>query len=175
MDQAEKEAMDHAVCEAVMALPEIREAEWVYGYMSLSWETGTRELLWRLLEAKKRVALPRVSGRDMAFYEIRGMEDLAEGAYHILEPSEDCPLASCEDAVLLVPGMAFTKDGNRLGKGGGYYDKFLDREPAHRTAALAYEFQMVERIPTEEHDKTVDKVVTEQCVYPCKKETISQV
>lgn len=161
----EKESWDRCICERVMALPAVMEAEWIYSYMSLPWEAGTKGLIESLLKAGKRVALPKVAGQDMDFFEIRSVLDLEEGAYHIPEPSKACPKAFCEDAFMLVPGMAFTKDGKRLGKGGGYYDKFLKREPEHETAALAYEFQMVDVIPTEEHDKAVGMVVTERCVY----------
>lgn len=63
---------------------------------------------------------------------------------------------------MLVPGLAFSMDGKRLGKGGGYYDKFLDREPNHLKIALAYDFQLLERIPAEEHDQTVNYIVTEE-------------
>ena len=63
---------------------------------------------------------------------------------------------------MLVPGLAFSMDGKRLGKGGGYYDKFLDREPNHEKIALAYEFQVLDKIPAEEHDQAVNFIVTEK-------------
>lgn len=155
-----KEELDRGLCERALALPEVAGAEWIYGYMALSWEPGTKRLLERLLEAGKRVALPRVSGADMDFYEIRTLSDLREGAWHIWEPGEHCKKAGCRDALMLVPGMAFTEAGDRLGKGGGYYDRFLMREPEHGTAALSYDFQLVGELPSEEHDKKVDMIVT---------------
>lgn len=160
----EKEKLDKKLCEKVLALPEIREARWIYGYMALSWEPGTKELLERLLEAGKQVALPRVSGEDMDFYEIRSFADLKEGAFHILEPGEHCRAAGCPWAFMLVPGMAFTPEGDRLGKGGGYYDRFLMREPEHKTAALSYEFQIFKKLPAEPHDRKVDIIVTPEHV-----------
>ena len=69
------------------------------------------------------------------------------------------------DREVLVPGMAFTQDGRRLGKGGGYYDCFLEREPDHETLALAYGFQMVETLPGEEHDRPVDMVITPEQIF----------
>ena len=62
-------------------------------------------------------------------------------------------------------GMGFTPDGRRLGKGGGYYDCFLEREPDHETLALAYGFQMVETLPGEEHDRPVDMVITPEQIF----------
>lgn len=68
------------------------------------------------------------------------------------------------EAGVLVPGLAFTSDGIRLGKGGGFYDRFLEKEPEHKTIALAYEFQIVEQIPADIHDRPVHQIVTEQRV-----------
>ncbi len=158
--EAKKREWDGLLLERVLSLPQVERTAWVYGYMALPWEAGTRELLLALLGKGKRVALPRVLGEEMSFFEIRSLSDLSEGAYHILEPAMECPPASCTDALLLVPGMAFTPKGDRLGKGGGYYDKFLTKEPGHMTVALAYEFQMLDCLPAEIHDKTVDMVVT---------------
>ncbi len=158
--EAKKREWDGLLLERVLSLPQVERAAWVYGYMALPWEAGTRELLLALLGKGKRVALPRVLGEEMSFFEIRSLSDLSEGAYHILEPAMKCPPVSCTDALLLVPGMAFTPKGDRLGKGGGYYDKFLTKEPGHMTVALAYEFQMLDCLPAEIYDKTVDMVVT---------------
>ncbi len=142
--------------------------------MALSWETGTRKLLEILLREGKRVALPRVvmdgknsqeKGPWMDFFEIRSMDDLEEGAFHILEPGGHCPKADWRTAPVLVPGMAFTPDGRRLGKGGGYYDCFLEREPDHETLALAYGFQVVETLPDEKHDRPVDMVITPEQIF----------
>lgn len=158
--EEKKKEWDGMLLRRILSLPQMEQAAWVYGYMALSWEAGTRELLLTLLERGKRVALPRVLGEEMDFFEIRSFSELSEGAYHILEPGMECPRASSSDALLLVPGMAFTSKGDRLGKGGGYYDKFLTKEPEHMTVALAYDFQLMERLPAEIHDKTVDMVVT---------------
>ena len=134
----EKTAWDREVCRRVLSRPEISGADRILGYMALSWETGTRKLLEKLLREGKRVALPRVvmdgknsqeKGPWMVFFEIRSMDDLEEGAFHILEPGGYCPKADWRTAPVLVPGMAFTPDGRRLGKGGGYYDCFLGAGP----------------------------------------------
>ena len=149
----EKTAWDREVCRRVLSRPEIAGADRILGYMALSWETGTRKLLEILLREGKRVALPRVvmDGKDsqekgpwMDFFEIRSMDDLEIGAFRIL---------------------AFTPDGRRLGKGGGYYDCFLEREPDHETLALAYGFQVVETLPDEKHDRPVDMVITPEQIF----------
>lgn len=165
MEKDEKRALDHMVCDKLFEVPEIAGADYVYGYMSLSWETGTDEILERLWNMGVRVALPKVLGDEMEFFHVASQNDLQEGAFHILEPKESCKMVSWPDAPILVPGLAFSKDGKRLGKGGGFYDKFLSKEPEHKTVALAYEFQLTDEIPAEEHDRPVDKIVTESGIY----------
>ena len=161
LTREQKTSRDHAVCERLMEFPEFIKEERVYGYMALSWETGTREVIERLLERNIPVALPKVLGSEMEFFQIRSLSDLKEGAFHIPEPDESCEMVHWTDACMLVPGLAFSMEGKRLGKGGGYYDKFLSREPAHKTIALAYEFQVTEELPAEAHDRSVDYIVTE--------------
>ena len=90
------------------------------------------------------------------------MEDLSrteEGYAGMPEPIGDEPVAEDETALVLMPGVAFTKDGSRIGYGGGYYDKFLAKEPGHPTVALCYDFQIVEELPLEEFDIPVDLVL----------------
>ena len=70
-------------------------------------------------------------------------------------------------APILVPGMGFTENGVRLGKGGGYYDRYLETHPGHKTIALAYEFQILHELPAEPYDKSVDMIVTEKRVIRC--------
>ena len=70
-------------------------------------------------------------------------------------------------APILVPGMGFTENGVRLGKGGGYYDRYLETHPGHKTIALAYEFQILHELSAETYDKSVDMIVTEKRVIRC--------
>jgi len=165
LSMEQKRFLDHAVFNNLVLMQEFRQASCFYGYMALSWETGTREIIEYLLEKKIPVALPKVLGDDMEFFQIDSMRDLQEGAFHILEPKESCKMVRWPDACMLIPGLAFSLSGKRLGKGGGYYDKFLNREPGHNTIALAYEFQICEEIPSEEHDRSVDYLVTEEKIY----------
>lgn len=169
MDRDEKKILDHAVCENLFGLSEVLNAKQVYGYMALSWETGTIEVLERLWERGTKVALPRVFGSEMDFFEVSSLSDLSEGTFHILEPGEHCEKVEWADALMLVPGLAFSRDGRRLGKGGGYYDKYLEKYPSLKTVALAYDFQIAEEIPVAEHDKRVDVVVTESGICICRK------
>lgn len=160
LSKEQKADWDRAICERVLGISEADGSEWVYGYASLSWEAGTWEILSGLLLMGKRLALPRVNGDEMEFFEIRSLSELSEGSYHIMEPKESCPLVREENALMLVPGMAFCRDGRRLGKGGGFYDKFLSREPGYKTLGLAYGFQILEELPAGELDRRVAGIVT---------------
>lgn len=163
--EEEKASWDSALCEQVLSLPEIAGADCVYAYVSLRTEAGTRKLLQALWRMGKSLALPRVEGEKMRFYLVPDFSRLLKGAYGILEPDETCRPAEDEQAVMLVPGTAFTRDGLRLGKGGGYYDRYLNGEPGHRTIGLAYDFQVLETLPAGDLDRKMDLVVTPTKIY----------
>ena len=183
LPEKEKEILDRGIAERILALPEIRESGSVFAYASLTWETGTDQILEALWKEKKDIFLPKVSGETMEFFLTGSKKDLAEGAFHIMEPKAECrsadeiaaeaslaagqSTAELSSAPLLVPGMAFTEQGIRLGKGGGYYDRYLGTHPGHQTIALAYEFQILDEIPAESYDKSVDMIVTEKRVIHC--------
>ena len=100
-------------------------------------------------------------GHKLRFHEIHdAATDLQPGAMNIPEPAPHTPAVRPEDIdILVVPGVAFTRHGDRMGYGGGFYDKFLAAEPNHPTLALCYEFQMLPRLETQEHDIPVDYVL----------------
>ena len=84
---------------------------------------------------------------------------MEKGYAGIPEPVADAPVADDPAALVLMPGLAFTEKGDRMGYGGGFYDKFLAAEPDHPTVALCYDFQMVDYIPTDDYDIPVDRVL----------------
>ena len=102
--------------------------------------------------------MPRIEGDDMEFYDIA--EGLKKGAFNIMEPIAATPIEPSEIDVMIVPGVVFTRSGARCGRGKGFYDKYLSREGfrAH-TIGVCYPCQIVEKLPTEEHDKVLDKVI----------------
>ncbi len=116
-------------------------------------------MLEQALRDGKRVAVPKVYGDDMKFIYMTDLTQVSKGYAGIPEPVADEPVADDPHALVLMPGMAFTKDGCRMGYGGGFYDKFLAREPQHPTLALCYDFQIVDTIPTEDYDIPVDCVL----------------
>ncbi len=136
-----------------------RAAKTIYGYLPYNQEVRTVPMLRRALEEGKRVAVPKVYGDDMKFIYLDDLSQVAKGYAGIPEPVADGPVAQDETALVLMPGLAFDRAGHRIGYGGGFYDKFLAREPHHPTVALCYDFQVMGRLETEEFDIPVDLVI----------------
>lgn len=136
-----------------------QQAQTVYGYLPYNQEVRTVPILQQALRDGKRVAVPKVYGEEMRFLYIEDLSQVEKGSFGIPEPIADGPVATQEDALILMPGLAFDPKGNRMGYGGGFYDKYLQAQPNHPTVALCYDFQMLPRLDTEEHDVPVDLVL----------------
>ena len=136
-----------------------RAAKTIYGYLPYNQEVRTVPMLQRALDEGKRVAVPKVYGDDMKFIYLDDLSQVAKGYAGIPEPVADGPVAQDGTALVLMPGLAFDRAGHRIGYGGGFYDKFLAREPHHPTVALCYDFQVMDRLETEEFDIPVDLVI----------------
>ena len=128
-----------------------RNAKTVYGYLPYNQEVRTVPMLERALADGKRVAVPKVMGDEMKFIYMTDLTQVAPGYAGIPEPVADGPVADDPTALVLMPGLAFDPQGNRMGYGGGFYD--------HPTLALCYEFQMLPYLETEDHDIPVDCVL----------------
>lgn len=136
-----------------------RNAKTIYGYLPYNQEVRTMPMLERALLEGKQVAVPKVYGDEMRFIYMKDLSEVETGYAGIPEPVQDDPVASDPMALVLMPGLAFDFQGHRIGYGGGFYDKFLEREPGHPTLALCYDFQMFPELKTEEHDIPVDCVL----------------
>lgn len=140
-------------------LPEFMNADRIYAYIACRNELETADIISWCLSHGKHVAVPKVHGGNMYFYEITSLEDCKPGAFGILEPIGEQKDRITKPGFMLVPGLAFDREKNRLGYGGGFYDKYLDTHKGIQTAALGYDFQLVEKIPVETHDKKMDYIV----------------
>lgn len=137
-----------------------RNAKTIYGYMPYNQEVRTVPMLERALAEGKQVAVPKVYGDTMKFILVTDLTQMEKSDFGIPEPVADGPVAEDPTALVLMPGLAFTAAGDRMGYGGGFYDKFLGAEPNHPTVALCYDFQLLESLPTEQYDIPVDLVLT---------------
>jgi 5-formyltetrahydrofolate cyclo-ligase len=136
-----------------------RKAKTIYGYLPYNQEVRTIPILEQALRDGKTVAVPKVYGDTMKFIYLTDLNRVEKGYAGIPEPMDDEPIADDPTALVLMPGLAFDREGHRIGYGGGFYDKFLAEEPNHPTVALCYEFQMLEKLETEEFDVPVDRVL----------------
>ena len=159
MTESEINAASARLGELFAATEQYRNAGTVYGYLPYNQEVRTVPMLERALKDGKRVAVPKVYGDEMKFIYLTDLHRIEKGYAGIPEPVDDGPVADDPEALVLMPGLAFTKKGDRMGYGGGFYDKFLAAEPNHPTVALCYAFQMVDELPTEQYDIPVDLVL----------------
>ena len=139
------------------------KAEAIYGYLPYNQEVRTVPMLEQAIADGKRVAVPKCYGDEMRFIWMDDLSAVAPGYANIPEPIADGPVADASHALVLMPGMAFDPKGHRIGYGGGFYDKFLAAEPDHPTLALCYDFQVLEKLETEEFDIPVDQVLWAGC------------
>ena len=142
--------------------PQYRACRSLYAYLSFNQEVRTDPIIKRAWADGKRVAVPKVIGKDMAFIWIDDFDALGPGYYGITEPIANGPVADDVNALVLMPGLAFDPEGHRVGYGGGFYDRFLEAEPDHPLVALCYDFQMFDHLEVEDHDIPVDVVITDK-------------
>lgn len=136
--------------------PLFQKSETVMLYASLPDEVQTIGFIHRWKE-QKRIILPVVVGDDIIPVALTKEDTMKEGAYHILEPTNE-PYTGKID-LIVVPGMAFDRNGHRLGRGKGYYDRFLAQHPTTPTIGLCFDFQLLPHIPTEPHDIIINEIL----------------
>ena len=140
--------------------PRFSQAQTILLYSALPDEVQTQSLLDELTEAGKTVLLPKVvSSEDMELHRYTGASSLQSGAYGIMEPVGERFTDYAAIDVAVVPGMAFDAQGHRLGRGKGYYDRFLAKVPDVYKIGLCFSWQMVDEVPSEANDITMDEVM----------------
>lgn len=170
--QESKGELSREIVARFMALPEYAAATTVMFYVDVRTEVRTRQDLSTALASGKRVVVPYCVDGELELFLLEDMDELELGMYRILEPKQglrtvvEKRVEVDELDLIMVPGVAFDVRGARTGHGKGYYDKLLEHaQPDTPLVALAFECQMFEEIPVEEHDVFMDKVVTEKAVY----------
>lgn len=155
---------EELVTAAIQGTPEWAAAGLALLYRNLPGEFSTVGLANAAWRQGKRVAMPRVAGPGvLVLHEVRAWTDLRPGSFGIHEPVATLPTVQPEDVDLaIVPGVAWTKDGERLGRGGGFYDRLLPRLKA--AWGVGFDPQLLDEVPTEEHDQKVAKVWTASAV-----------
>ncbi|GAA0071466.1 5-formyltetrahydrofolate cyclo-ligase [Clostridium sardiniense] len=170
LDITVKEAMDNNIIEKLMMNETYKSARGIFIYIGFGSEINTKIIIREALNSGKEVYVPKVIKKDMILIKIDSLENLVTSSYGILEPIGDKSDLDVNKLELIVmPGVAFDKSGNRLGYGGGYYDKFLEQNKIEcKKIALSYDFQVLEKLEVEEHDIKVDLIITENQVINIK-------
>ena len=137
-------------------------------YFSVNGEVDTREIFKKCIDLEKKVFFPKTRGSDLAFLRTRNVEELTPGAFAIPEPPADAESARSDELdLVLVPGVAFDLSGNRIGYGKGFYDRFLKDIPRRARFGLAYRFQVLKSVPSNETDVKAGCIITEDGAINC--------
>jgi 5-formyltetrahydrofolate cyclo-ligase len=182
-----RKAKDEKIKERLFELLEFKAAYKILLYASFRSEVNTSDLIKYCIAGGKVTALPRVDKEndELKLYEIKEIMEIATGYFGIPEPfvNEDRRIEAEDMDLIVVPGVAFDEQCNRLGYGKGFYDKLLEKvkyerqkspsafshQPLACIIALAYEEQIVEAIPSELHDIRMDKIITDKRIIECKR------
>ena len=160
-------AMSAAALTRLYATEAWKSAASVWTYVSVKDEVDTRSLIARALAEGKRVAVPRVTGTSLVFYEFTASEALQEGYHQLPEPPADGRRAFDPEALVILPGLAFSEEMDRIGYGGGFYDRFLAFYPGDKIG-LAYTMQLSNNpLPVGATDVPVDMIVSDSCLWRC--------
>lgn len=170
LSAAEAAARSERIQEHLLHSAVFQEARCVALYAAFDQEARTERLLEEALRQGKRAAFPRMKGRgpEMDFGQVRDAREMAPGAFGFAEPAASAPAVALSAIdLMLVPGLAFDREGFRVGFGAGCYDRVLaGLRPEAWSCGLAYDFQVLDRVPRDAHDRTVKLLVSEEGFIP---------
>ncbi len=171
-DRAELKTLSQALCAKLLKHPQVLNAQVVLLYWALPDEVCCDNVVTTLAKMGKTVLLPKVvSDTMMTVHRFTSVADMTKGAFGILEPTganieietlrhlDDKAKEAEKGLVAVVPGMAFDREGHRLGRGKGYYDRFLAQLPDAYRIGVCFPFQLIDEVPTEESDVVMNEVI----------------
>jgi len=159
--QQEYTAASERIVEKLKQHPRLAAARTLLLYYPLPDEVDTRALISQLAAAGKQVLLPKVTdGYHMEMRRYTGPGDLHTGAFGIMEPTGEPFTHYTQIDVAIVPGMAFDKAGHRLGRGKGYYDRFLNLLPHTYKIGICFPYRLLDNIPADRHDIAMDEIIS---------------
>lgn len=180
LSEQEWREKSHHICEKIRRLSCYQQADMIYAYLAKTGEVCLDELIQDALDGGKQVAIPKVLGAEMEFYRLRDLTEVEIGCMGIREPlsrellsqgallqgdsSQKLRSREAKRALMLLPAVAVDEQCHRVGYGGGYYDKYLEKHPQIVKMAVVFEFQVYHGVPTEALDVSPDRIVTEERV-----------
>jgi 5-formyltetrahydrofolate cyclo-ligase len=175
----EQQELSKAVSDRLFCMEVYKQCDMVFTYLSFRSEVHTKEIIGQALADGKKVYLPRIKQKDMNFYEMNDLDSLITSHYGIPEPPEEEKTRfiginenTGYQKLMLLPGLAFDPQGNRIGYGAGYYDKYLSKyeENYFYKIALAYDLQVINRIEADVFDIKADAILTPTRLLSCQKQ-----
>lgn len=146
-----------------------KNAKIIFAFVSFESEVDTHQIINQALKDSKTICVPRIESKErgMEIFKINSLDELETGYFGILEPKKSCPSIDPQKIdLILMPGVAFDREGGRVGYGKGFYDNFLRKmNKKVDKIALAYDFQLLDKVPMDEFDVRIDGVITEQQLY----------
>ncbi|AGX41373.1 5-formyltetrahydrofolate cyclo-ligase [Clostridium saccharobutylicum] len=172
IDKKEKEKMDEIIEEKLYESSYYKNAKNIFIYISYDSEINTRNIINNSLKAGKKIYVPRTEFKTklMDAVEVTTLDNLTKSSYGILEPSiEESAIDPNELDLIIVPGVAFDESHGRMGYGAGFYDRYFKRinEKSLKKItklAMAYDFQVINKVPMDKDDVPVDCIFTEKRV-----------
>ncbi|MBE6063382.1 MAG: 5-formyltetrahydrofolate cyclo-ligase [Clostridium butyricum] len=170
MNLEEKNNYDKIIMDMFFRSNYYKEANNIFIYISYDSEINTKYIIERAIKEGKNIYVPRTefSTKLMNAVRIENFDNLIECKYGILEPKKKEPFINPNDLdLIVVPGVAFDKNGGRIGYGAGFYDRYFkrinnDNNTRIKKLVLAYDFQLIDRVPIDEEDVLIDAVITEK-------------
>lgn len=165
LSEEKQEKMARNCTKRLIELDAFQAASTILVYMSYNGEMMTDYIIDEARRQKKLVAAPIVLGKEMEFFTFSSKEELVPDKHGILEPIPNNQTKIGDDeALIIMPGVAFDEQKNRVGYGGGFYDRYLEKHQNLKKIAIAYEFQVIDSVPAEEFDQRPDCIITEERV-----------
>ena len=161
LSQEQKQAMDRALTERFLQHPFYQEAKVIATYLSFPHEFQTQGLIKQALKEGKKVLIPKTYPKGRMEFVVYDPQQLAKTSFGLLEPQGDLEVVEPSQIDLIhVPGLAFTREGYRIGYGGGYYDRYLEHFTGH-TLSTVYPCQ-IQEFNLENHDIPVQEVLIDE-------------
>lgn len=161
LPRQQKQFIDQALTERLLQHPFYQEAEVIATYLSFPHEFQTQELIEQALKDGKKVLIPKTYPKGRMDFVVYDPQQLVKTSFGLLEPQGDLEVVDASQIDLIhVPGLAFTREGYRIGYGGGYYDRYLEHFTGH-TLSIVYHYQVQNFIP-ENHDISVQEVLIDE-------------
>ncbi len=158
-----------AIKKNLYSLPEFEDAKKACIYVSFNSEVHTHDIINENIKGKE-IIVPKVNEDKLLLCELRSFDELEKGSFCVLEPGEERQVFPHDIDCVIVPGVAFDREGFRIGYGKGFYDRLLNEVNCPKIG-LCFDMQLVDEVPLEEHDVPVDIIVTETKVIKIVRET----